>query len=79
MNYGSIGSIIGHEITHGFDNSGRTYDMHGNKVDWWAEETNKRFVEKEKCYINQYGNYTVHGVGKVCVIDKFLETTFYMI
>lgn len=68
MNYGAIGSIIGHEINHGFDNVGRTYDMHGNMMDWWAEETNKRFVEKEKCFINQYGNYTVHEVGKVCVI-----------
>ncbi|CAI6356529.1 unnamed protein product [Macrosiphum euphorbiae] len=62
MNYGGIGFLIGHEIIHGFDNIYRHYDMNGTKVDWWAEETNKRFFEKEKCFINQYGNYTVPEV-----------------
>jgi len=68
---GGIGSTIAHEIIHGFDNKGRHYDINGNKVDWWAEETNKRFLEKEKCFINQFGNYTVHedevGLVSRCV------------
>jgi len=77
MIYGGIGYIIGHEIIHGFDNKGRQYDMNGDKVDWWAEETNKRFLEKEKCFINQYGNYSVHGLDlKVCLIKLISETTF---
>ncbi|XP_060860193.1 neprilysin-2-like [Metopolophium dirhodum] len=65
MIYSSIGSIIGHEITHGFDNSGRKFDLHGNLANWWAEETNKRFLEKEQCFIRQYGNYTINEGLKV--------------
>jgi len=69
LNYGAIGFIIGHEITHGFDNQGSMYDGHGNVVDWWAKETKKQFLEKAMCIIKQYGNYTDHEVGlKVCVI-----------
>ncbi|XP_029343547.1 neprilysin-2 [Acyrthosiphon pisum] len=63
MIYGGIGFIIGHEITHGFDSTGKRFDMHGNKTNWWTEETNKRFMEKQSCFINQYGNYTVHEIG----------------
>ncbi|CAI6351505.1 unnamed protein product [Macrosiphum euphorbiae] len=63
MIYGGIGFVIGHEIIQGFHNDGRNYDMNGNMVDWWTEETNKRFLEKEKCFISQYGNYTSHEVG----------------
>jgi len=69
MIYGGIGTTIGHEITHGFDNKGKQFDKHGNLANWWTEETNKRFLEKQKCFIDQYGNYTVHEIGlKVCVI-----------
>eukprot|EP00102_Acyrthosiphon_pisum_P014814 XP_008185066.2 PREDICTED: neprilysin-11-like [Acyrthosiphon pisum] len=63
MNYGAIGFVIGHEITHGFDDQGRKYDKHGNLVDWWAKKTKKRFLEKVSCIIKQYGNYTVDEVG----------------
>ncbi|XP_022169537.1 neprilysin-11-like [Myzus persicae] len=63
MNYGAIGFVIGHEITHGFDDQGRKYDKHGNLVDWWANETKKRFLEKVLCIIKQYGNYTADEVG----------------
>ncbi|XP_066143642.1 neprilysin-2 isoform X1 [Euwallacea fornicatus] len=59
MNYGAIGFVIGHEITHGFDDQGRQFDKNGNLVDWWQEETKKAFVEKAQCIIDQYGNYTV--------------------
>ncbi|XP_055299905.1 neprilysin-2-like isoform X2 [Sitodiplosis mosellana] len=58
MNYASIGSVIGHEITHGFDDQGRQFDLDGNLVDWWDPETNKQFLEKAQCIIDQYGNYT---------------------
>lgn len=57
MNYASIGYVIGHELTHGFDDLGRLYDADGNLVDWWQPETKNAFVEKKNCIINQYGNY----------------------
>lgn len=63
MNYGAIGFVIGHEITHGFDDQGRQFDKNGNLVDWWAPVTQKRFVQKAQCIIDQYGNYTVPEIG----------------
>ncbi|XP_008194096.1 neprilysin-2 isoform X2 [Tribolium castaneum] len=59
MNYGAIGFVIGHEITHGFDDQGRQFDKNGNLVEWWAPETKKAYLEKAQCIIDQYGNYTV--------------------
>lgn len=58
MNYGAIGFVIGHEITHGFDDQGRTFDKDGNLRDWWDEKTKQKYLEKAKCIIEQYGNYT---------------------
>lgn len=58
LNYGAIGQIIGHEITHGFDDQGRQFDLDGNLEDWWAADTQKQFLEKAQCIIDQYGNYT---------------------
>lgn len=62
MNYGAIGSVIGHEITHGFDDTGRLFDKEGNLKEWWQSETRKAFLEKATCLINQYSNYTVSEV-----------------
>jgi len=59
LNYGAIGWVIGHEITHGFDDQGRQYDADGNLRDWWEKDTKKKFLKKTKCIIEQYGNYTV--------------------
>jgi membrane metallo-endopeptidase-like protein 1 len=59
MNYGGIGEVIGHEITHGFDDGGRQYDKDGNLIDWWEPETNRTFARKSQCLVEQYGNYTV--------------------
>lgn len=58
MNYGAIGQIIGHEITHGFDDQGRQFDLDGNLANWWQTDTQKQFLEKAQCIIKQYGNYT---------------------
>jgi len=82
MNYGAIGFVIGHEITHGFDDQGRKYDKHGNLLDWWAEETKKHFLEKVMCIIKQYGNYNSQEVGlKVCMCVfikiSFIRQRFY--
>ena len=43
MNYGAIGWVIGHEITHGFDDKGRQFDREGNLVDWWQKDTKERY------------------------------------
>ena len=59
VNYGGIGGVIGHEITHGFDDQGRQYDATGNLQDWWTEEDAKRFTEKADQVVSQYNAYTV--------------------
>ena len=62
MNYGAIGFVIGHEITHGFDDQGRQFDNKGNLVDWWAKSTEEKFINRAQCIIHQYGNYTAEEV-----------------
>jgi endothelin-converting enzyme/putative endopeptidase len=59
INYGAIGGVIGHEIIHGFDNSGRKFDAKGNQVDWWTPEDSKRFDERAKCIIKQFDGYFI--------------------
>ncbi|XP_055853046.1 neprilysin-2 isoform X2 [Episyrphus balteatus] len=63
MNYGAIGYVIGHEITHGFDDQGRQFDVNGNLVDWWQENTKEAYLSKARCIIEQYGNYTDKSTG----------------
>merc|ERR1711953_320845 len=58
MNYGAIGWVIGHEITHGFDDQGRTFDSTGNLANWWERTTEENYLDKAQCIIWQYGNYT---------------------
>jgi len=64
MNYGGIGWVIGHEITHGFDDQGRQYDDQGNLANWWDDATKNKFLDKANCIIWQYGNYTATAVNK---------------
>ncbi|XP_065669105.1 endothelin-converting enzyme homolog isoform X2 [Hydra vulgaris] len=60
LSYGAIGSIIGHELTHGFDNTGRKFDKNGNIVkNWWSENSLEEFMERSKCFVDQYSNYKV--------------------
>jgi predicted metalloendopeptidase len=56
-NYGAIGSVIGHEISHGFDDRGRQYDGDGNLRDWWTAEDNGKFTQKAAGLIAQYGGF----------------------
>lgn len=58
LNYGGIGFAIGHEITHGFDDSGRVFDKEGNIHPWWEAGDLKRFRERYDCMVKQYSNYT---------------------
>ena len=53
-----IGAVIGHEISHGFDDQGSQYDGDGNMRNWWTEEDGKKFAEKTKVLINQYAGYS---------------------
>ncbi|KAK6766194.1 hypothetical protein RB195_025849 [Necator americanus] len=59
MNYGAIGVVAGHEITHGFDDSGASYDEVGNKNNWWDDQTYKNFEWKKQCFDDQYGSIFV--------------------
>ena len=56
-NYGAIGAVIGHEISHGFDDQGRNYDAQGNLRDWWTEADSKAFVERSDRLVSQYDAY----------------------
>lgn len=58
MNYGGVGYVIGHELTHGFDDLGRLYNADGNLAEWWHPETKRAYLEKTQCIIEQYGNYS---------------------
>ena len=64
VNYGGIGTVIGHEMTHGFDDSGRQFDAQGNLRDWWTAESAARFKERAAAIVKQYAAYTSAG-GKV--------------
>ena len=64
VNYGAIGVVIGHEISHGFDNSGRKYDKDGNLKDWWTEQDAQKFTERAACIVKQYGEYKVGDVNQ---------------
>lgn len=59
LNYGGIGVVIGHEMTHGFDDQGRKYDVNGNLQDWWTEEDANRFDEQAKTLVTQFDQYVM--------------------
>ncbi|VDM97134.1 unnamed protein product [Thelazia callipaeda] len=59
VNYGAIGAVIGHEITHGFDDQGSQYDKDGNLQNWWNEESYKGFSARKECIVDQYNSYKV--------------------
>ncbi|XP_022902040.2 neprilysin [Onthophagus taurus] len=62
LNYGAMGSVLGHELTHGFDNTGRKFDKYGNYIQWWSNETIETFETKTKCFVEQYNNYTLPNI-----------------
>ena len=59
LNYGAIGGVIGHEITHGFDDQGSRFDAEGNLKMWWTPEDRKKFEERAACVIKQFDSYEV--------------------
>ncbi len=58
VNYGAIGVVIGHEITHGFDDQGRNYDKNGNLKDWWTAEDSKKFKTQTDLLVKQYNRFS---------------------
>lgn len=65
INYGHIGGIVGHELTHGFDDQGRQFDASGNLADWWTAADGKKFDEKAKCETDEYSRFIVDNDAHV--------------
>ncbi|HEY4950959.1 MAG TPA: M13 family metallopeptidase [Candidatus Acidoferrales bacterium] len=69
VNYGGIGAVIGHEISHGFDDQGSKFDGKGNLHEWWTADDRKSFTERGNCVVNQFNSYEVepglHQNGKL--------------
>ncbi|XP_076628031.1 M13 family metallopeptidase neprilysin 3 isoform X2 [Colletes latitarsis] len=61
LNFGGIGVVMGHELTHAFDDQGREYDLHGNLNQWWNNATIDRFKNRTECFVEQYNSFEVHG------------------
>jgi predicted metalloendopeptidase len=76
-NYGGVGATIGHEMSHGFDDSGRQYDAVGNLRDWWTAEDAKRYNERAKVVEDQYGAYvavdTLRVNGKLTLGENLAD------
>lgn len=62
MNYGGIGVIIGHELSHAFDDKGSSFNERGDLHPWWTPESKANFIEKTQCMVEQYNSYTVDQV-----------------
>ncbi len=65
VNFGGIGAVIGHELTHGFDDVGRQFDAEGNLKDWWLPEDAKAFEQRAECFVREYSNFTTAGDVKL--------------
>ena len=76
-NYGDMGSTIGHELTHGFDDEGRQFDKEGNLSDWWTKEDKQKFTERADCMVKQYDAIEavpgVHLNGKLTLGENLAD------
>jgi predicted metalloendopeptidase len=77
VNLGGMGMVVGHELTHGFDDQGAQYDAKGNLANWWSEQDVTRFKTKTDCVADQYGGYeTLPGVklnGKLTLGENIAD------
>jgi putative endopeptidase len=77
VNYGAIGMVIGHEMTHGFDDQGRNYDSNGNLRDWWTKEDEAKFKERSELLVKQYDHFDVldslHVDGKLTLGENIAD------
>lgn len=77
VNYGAIGVVIGHEMTHGFDDQGRRFDANGNMTDWWTEKDAEEFTKRTQILIDQYDKFVaigdVHINGKLTLGENIAD------
>lgn len=77
VNYGGIGTVIGHELTHGFDDQGRNFDAKGNLKSWWTSEDSAKFVSKAQVIVNQFNDYkvldSIHINGKLTLGENIAD------
>ena len=77
FNYGGIGAVIGHEMTHGFDDSGAKFDANGNLVMWWTPEDFKKFTDRTNCVVQQFDSFEVepglHEKGQLVVGESVAD------
>jgi putative endopeptidase len=77
FNYGGIGAVIGHEMTHGFDDQGAKFDANGNLVMWWTPDDFKKFSERTNCVVNQFNGFEVepglHQKGELVVGESVAD------
>ncbi len=77
MNFGAIGMVVGHELTHGFDDEGRQFDAKGNLDDWWTPESGKAFDERAACVKKQFDGYVaiddLHVNGKLTLGENIAD------
>ncbi len=59
MNYGGLGVVLGHELTHGFDDYGSKYDEFGNLNNWWDEKSAAQYEKRTDCMVDQYNSYNI--------------------
>src|SRR5256885_16586589 len=64
-NLGGMGVVVGHELTHGFDDQGAQYDAIGNLASWWQPTTERQFEDRTRCVVDQYNSYEVAGDTKL--------------
>ena len=65
VNYGGVGAVVGHELTHGFDDQGRQFDARGNLKEWWTAQDAKAFTDRAQCLVDEYGGFTAIDDVKV--------------
>lgn len=79
MNYGSIGAVIGHEMSHGFDDEGRKYDASGRLTTWWSPKSAAAYEAKTKCFVDLYNSYkprqiSMHVKGNLTLGENLADT-----
>jgi putative endopeptidase len=77
INYGAIGMVIGHEMSHGFDDRGRLYDKEGNLTTWWTDEDSERFNERTQVLVDQHNSIVIiddlHADGKLTLGENIAD------
>lgn len=70
VNYGGIGAVIGHELTHGFDDQGAKFDGHGNLKNWWTPQDLKNFQARGECIVKQFDGFQAYGLHEPGNLDE---------